>query len=79
MVENHACHVFEPKSLLDYKVLKIINDSTLLLITTNGKERKTNITHVTPCSTTWLVENAWDSFPGLIKAKYQNCSCNLRS
>ena len=46
MVKNHACHTFDPKYLLDYKVLKILNDSTLLLITPNGKEGKTNINDV---------------------------------
>ena len=40
MIKNHAYHTFEPKYLLDYNVLKILNDSTLLFITPNGKERK---------------------------------------
>ena len=40
MVKNHAHHTYEPKYLLDYKVLKILNDSTHLLITPNGKERE---------------------------------------
>ena len=40
MVKNHAHHTFEPKYLLEYKVLKIINVSTLLLISSKGKERK---------------------------------------
>ena len=31
--KNHAHHTFELKYLLDYKVLKIINNSTILLIT----------------------------------------------
>ena len=46
MVKNYAHHTFEPKYLLVYKVLNIINDSTLLLITPKGKERKTNINDV---------------------------------
>ena len=60
------------------QVLKIINDSTLLLITPNGKERKTNSHDVKPCSTTELVEKAGDSFLGSIKTKHQNCSHKLR-
>ena len=39
LVKTNACLTFEPKYLLDYKVLKIINNSTLLLITPN-KTRK---------------------------------------
>ena len=57
MVKNHAHHTVEPKYLLDYKVLKILNDSTLLLMTPNGKERKININDVKLCSTTELVES----------------------
>ena len=45
MVKNHACHKFEPKCLLDYGMLKILNDNTLLLVTPNGKERKANINY----------------------------------
>ena len=40
MVKHHVYHTFEPKYLLDYKVLEVINDSTPLLITPNEKERK---------------------------------------
>ena len=67
MIMIHACHTFEPKYLLDQRKFKILNDSTLLLVTPNGKERKTNINGVKPCSTTELVENAWDSFLDSIK------------
>ena len=46
MAKNHACHTFEPKYLLDYRILQIFNDSTLLIITPDGKERKMNINDV---------------------------------
>ena len=59
MVKNDACHTFEPKYLLDYKVLKIPNDSTILF---NGKERKKYINNGKPCSTTALAKNAWNLF-----------------
>ena len=62
MVKIHAWHTFEPKHLQEYKVLKIISDSTLLLIIPNGKERKTNVNDVQPCNTTELIENAMDYF-----------------
>ena len=38
MVKNHTCYTLEPKYLLDYKVLKILNDSTLLVITPMAKK-----------------------------------------
>ena len=78
MVNNHTCHTFKPKYLLNYKVLKILNDSTLLLITPNGKERITNIYNVKKCSTTELVKNAWNSFLSSIKTKHQNFNYSLR-
>ena len=74
MVKNHACHIFESMYLMAYKVLKILNVSTFLLMTPNGKERKTNINDVKLCSTTELVENAWDSFLHAVKSKCQNYS-----
>ena len=74
MVRNHANHTFEPKYLLDYRVVQILKDSTLLLKTPDGNERKTNISDVELCSTSELIENAWDSFLG----SHQKCTCNLR-
>ena len=58
MVKSQAHHIFEPKYLLDYRLLKIINDDTLLLIISNRKEKKPNINDIKPCSTTEPVENA---------------------
>ena len=42
MVKRQAHHTFEPKYLLYYKVLKILTDRTLLVVTLDGKERETN-------------------------------------
>ena len=78
MVKNHACHTFEPEYLVDYRVLKILNVSTLLLVTPNRKERKTNINDVKLCSSLELIENACNSFVGSIKSNCQNCTYNLR-
>ena len=77
-VKYHACHSFEPKYLLDYKVLKMINDSTLLVIVPYGNEWKTNFNYAKPCSTTEPVDNVWDSFLGSIKTIHQNYTYNLR-
>ena len=55
MVKKHACCTFKLQYLLDYKELKILNDSTLLLVTTNGKEKKTDINNFKPCSTSDLI------------------------
>ena len=78
IVKNHTCHTFEPKYLPDYNVLKVLDDSTPLLMTPNGKERKANINNVKPCKKTELVKNAWNSFLSLEKNKCQNCNYSLR-
>ena len=59
-VKNHAHHTFEPMYLLDYRILKILNHTTLLLEMPKGKEKKTNINDVKPCSTSELIENAYE-------------------
>ena len=78
MVQNCAHFTFEPKYLLDYKVLKILNDSTIFLITPNGKERKTNSNNVKPYSTPELVKNTCNSLLSSIKTKCQNHNYSLR-
>ena len=78
MIRNHAHWTFKSKHLLDYRVLKILNKSSLLLVTPNGKERITNVNDAKPCSTSELIENAMDSFLGSIKTNIQNSAYNLR-
>ena len=63
---------------MDYKILKLLTDSTLLLLTPNGKEIKTNINDVKPCSTRELFKNAWNSFLSSIKTKCQNYNYSQR-
>ena len=64
--------------LMNYRQLKIINQSTLLLEKANGREHKTNINNVIPVSTLEAIENAWDSFLHSIKTSHQNHDYNLR-
>ena len=64
MVKNHAHCTFELKYLLDYQLLQNFNDSTLLLVMSDGKDRKMNSNDVKPCRTSKLVKNARDSFGG---------------
>ena len=78
MVKNHAQHAFEPKYLMDSRVLNILNKSMLLLIAPNGREFKTNINYIKPATTLEHIENAWNSFLNLIKTKCQNLDYNLR-
>ena len=78
IVRNHACLTLEPKYLTDYRVLKILNESTLPVVTPNGKECKRNINDVMPCTTLELVENAWSSFLNSIKIYLPSHEYSLR-
>ena len=66
MAKNHAHPAFEPKYLMDYRVLKVLNESTLLLVTPNGKECKRKIGDIKPATTLELTENTCNSFLNLI-------------
>ena len=67
MVRNDMHWAFEPKYITDYRILKILHESTLLLVTPNGKECKMNINDVKPCAIVELVEIAWNTIPQLYK------------
>ena len=60
MVQNHAYQTFEPKYVIDYRALKVINKSTLLFVTPNGKECKTNINDMKPYTSLEQTEDAWN-------------------
>ena len=62
MVKYHAMHTFKAQCLSDYRVLHQLNECTLLLLTRDGKECKTNNGDVKPCTMTDLIESAWNSF-----------------
>ena len=67
MVRNYIHQTSEPKYITDHRVLKILNESTLLLVTLNEKECKMNTNDLKPCTKLELAENAWNSFLNSIK------------
>ena len=72
MMKNHAYHTFEPKYLLDYRVLKVPNDNTLLLTVPNGQERKTSVNDVKPYSITRACRKWLGFILDPVKTKCQN-------
>ena len=76
-VKNHAHHTFEPKYLLDYRVLKGLNNSRCLLTLLKGGKEKPMLMVYKPSSTTCI--KAWDSILGSIKTKCRNYNYNPRS
>ena len=55
LVKNYACHAFDPKYLIDYRVPNVLNESTLLLVTPNDKQHKTNINDANPATTLKII------------------------
>ena len=49
-IKNHTASTFQPKYLADHRVIKIVNDSTVIVSSPDGKEKKHNIHHVKPIS-----------------------------
>ena len=72
LVRCHAHQTFKLKYLTNYRVLKILNENTLLLGTPNGKECKMNINDMKLCTILELVENAWKSFLNSIKPNHSS-------
>ena len=48
LVKNHCKGLLDPTYIYDHQVVEILNDSTILLTTPDGKEKKCNIHHVKP-------------------------------
>ena len=45
-MENHNARAFQPKYLADYRIVKVINENTVIEATPDGTERKCNIHHI---------------------------------
>ena len=84
-IKNHTTSTFQPKSLAGPKVIKIANDSTVILSSPDGKEKKCNIHHVKAISSTTVFTSAFEEFQKIITKEGQTLnaakqSCyNLRS
>ena len=71
MGKHHACCTFKPKYLMHYRIWKILNESTLLIVTPYGRELKTNINYVQPCTTLELIQSTWNWFLNSIETKFK--------
>ena len=61
-VKNHLRNTFETKFTSDYRILKIINEHTLLIESPDGKTRKININDVKPVSAITATDNTLQEF-----------------
>ena len=62
LIKNHTASSFQPKYLADHRVVKILNDSTVIISYPDGKEKKCNIHHVKPISPTTAFTSAFEEF-----------------
>ena len=61
-IKNHLRNTFKSRFISDYRVLKIINECTLLVESPNGKTRQININDAKPVSATAATDNALQDF-----------------
>ena len=61
-VKNHLRNTFESRFILDYRVLKIVNELTLLVESPDDKTRQININDAKPVSATAAINNALHDF-----------------
>ena len=73
---------FDPMCIFDHRVSGILNDSTGMLTTPDGKEKSCIIHHIKPVTPAAAITNAFDQFQGSIKKNPCNAAphlYNLRS
>ena len=61
-VKDHLRNTFETKYMSDYRILKIVNECTLLIKSPNGKTHKININDAKPVSAADATDNALHEF-----------------
>ena len=66
-VKDHHKGTFKPAYIYDHRVSGILNDSTVMLTTPDGKEKKCNIHHIKPITPVDDSTYAFDQFQESIK------------
>ena len=70
---------FQPKYLADHRVVEIVNDSTVIVTSPDGKEKKCNIHHVKAISPTIAFTSAFEEFQKSIAKEGQNLNTAKKS
>ena len=66
-VKDHQKGTFDPTYIYDHRISDILNDSTVVLNTPDGKERKCNIHHIKLMTPVDASTNAFNQFQNSIK------------
>ena len=61
-VKNHLRNTFDTRFISDYRIVKIINECTLLIESPDGKTRKINVNNAKPVSAITAADNALQEF-----------------
>ena len=74
--------MFDPKFISDYRILEIINECTLLILSPDGKTRKININDPKPVPAITAADNALQDFKqSMLRRKcthpYNLCSSSM--
>ena len=70
-VKNHLRNTFETKFVSDYRILKIVNECTLLIKSPDGKTHQININDAKPVSALTATDNALQEFKQSVQRKEQ--------
>ena len=66
-MKKHIVRVFQPKYLADYRVIKVITENTVIVVSPDGRERKCSIHHIKPISPTEGFTSTFEEFTKFIK------------
>ena len=62
VVKNHLRNTFEPKFVSHYRILKIVNECTLLIESPDSKTHQFNVNDTKPVSASDTADNALQEF-----------------
>ena len=62
IIKNHTASTFQPKYLADYRLIEIVNDSTVIVSSSDDMEKKCNIHHVKAVSPTTAFTSVFEEF-----------------
>ena len=79
LVKNQCKGPFNPTFIYNHQVAKVLNDSTVLFITLDGKEKKCNIHHMKPVSSIEVHMGSQAEFPEGAFPKFWDSSIHTSS
>ena len=79
LLKNHTMSTFQSKYLADHRVIKIVNDSTVIVFSPDGKEKKCDIHHVKSIFPTTVFTSVFEEFQKRITKEGQKLNTDKQS